>query len=125
MSLYFFRVQTGQYYMMDTYSMGGAIIEGIGNEVLLTLIIGGAAILLALGWYSTNLTSRQTPVASVRFHRQSVTLNTLPGSSTTDLQPTNVNEPVSVATKTGFGIFSVFVICYWHAFLLIIYNKHF
>ena len=72
-------------------STTGAIVEGIGNEVLMTLMIGGVSVVLALAWYSTHLTNSQTRLTTPTIHRSGVRLNRLPGSSTTEMLRTTNN----------------------------------
>ncbi|XP_067931948.1 transmembrane and ubiquitin-like domain-containing protein 1 [Watersipora subatra] len=61
-----------------------AMIEGIGNEVLVASVLGLTLAVLVLSWYSTNLTSTQTRLSTVRVNRRRVALNRFPGCSSRD-----------------------------------------
>lgn len=59
-------------------------VEGIGNEVIMTVILSIATLMLILAWYSTHLTPNQTRMTRMRIQRHGVSLNRLPGSSSSD-----------------------------------------
>lgn len=67
----------------------GALVEGIGDEVLITLVLGGVSCILALAWYSTHLTSSQARLTAPTIHRSGVRLNRLQGSSTAEARANN------------------------------------
>lgn len=69
-----------------------AMIEGIGNEVLVASVLGLTLAVLILSWYSTNLTSTQTRLSTVRVNRRRVALNRFPGCSSRDR---NLNQQVN------------------------------
>jgi len=67
--------------------LSGAIIEGVGNDVLLGFGLALIVVLLSLAWSSTNLTNSQARLSPVRIQRSNVELNRHINSSTTDVSP--------------------------------------
>lgn len=88
---------------MDASTVG-TIVEGIGNEVLITFLIGGVSCILALAWYSTHLTNSQTRLTAPTIHRSGVRLNRLPGSSTSEHRANNTVS-IRISAKSTLVIF--------------------
>jgi len=66
-----------------------SMIEGIGDEVLWTVLGGGVLFILFMAWMSTHLTNTQRLMPSLRrprVERPGVTLNRIPDSSTEEFR---------------------------------------